>query len=1619
MTDTKSLKIGLTAFFQHSFFSSGLPSVILTLAEVLKRRGHTVILFNTGPKHDWYEDCKELSTQYERVNLDEWKDRPSLDLLIDIDGFLNPSERRRVANKVVVFIRKAPFLHEQESAVYPIQQPIKNIRDCDAVWTWDHFGDQDAHLLELLSQKPVVQLPYCWSPTAVVTHTKEYPPWMAQASAAPSDAPWVCHISETNMSMSANCTLSIVGLAYTKTHHPSVPLRDYFVHNGQTLEQQQFFKENILAHCRRDGLEPHFVGRQRIGDWRLQPKSFLLSHVRFLKRKTYLLDALWNGIPVVHNSPYLCGLGFGLDRLYYADNSVVGIGKAIEQMNADFLARTGFFAPGCVETIRERLQKEFTTAADSKAWSTAVFDSESKVVEQKKELKKQTEPVTKQVLRIGFSDMWQDANCEYNFWILLLREACRHIHPDLTVEGVKITDANITTPIDLLIFAPFGDTWTRVPASVPKIHTTGENSRSKDGPGVVMNFGFDQTDSSKKSYRLPLWVQYIDWFGADQERLINPRTLPIDSLATPSVKVSDRSKFCAFVVSNPTNPVRNQAFQALSSYKQVDSGGRLFNNIGDELFVSNAGGGGGELKKHRFLQKYKFCFAYENSRQEGYVTEKLLAAKAAGCVPLYWGDPTVARDFPGGYLDCNSFSSPDQLIEAVRSLDTDDTAWERLANTAAIHVDRERARLSTVARLILQHLVTPEELSKVPNRLGGSTTTEAVELGRLHGDMQTGAADKVAKPIPQSLIVPPLPDHGPKRATPLKEISWNGKTLLVTCATQRFLASLMKWLQTTQPRLSETVQGRVYLGEDVSDITTNMLRADFSDFTFLRLPTKSVTAPMFPDLWEPQHFAWKLWIYQQLVQEEALSNTLIWYMDAASVIVRWPDAWFEEVKRSGLCMLEDAEQQNNQWCHDMFCRRLMVTKEELDSQQIVGGIMAFLGGARLPWKLFVEAWILGQQADIIRGPKWAGVRPDGKPYGHRHDQSILSILRLRHKVPVQPLSTIYNHESLRRTFKSGACLYIHRGDYKETVDFAPRIGEAHLINLARRKDRVDQFKANHESWTKTVCLRPAFDGRRLNLTPALAALFRPNDFLWKKAIAGCALSHLSLWLELAQEDSCCENYLILEDDVKFRKGWMDLWKEAAKEIPDDYDVLYLGGVLPPNRGVFQNVLEQISPYWSRVKPNQVFGQQEPTRYFHFCNYAYILSRKGALKILEEIGRRGGYYTSADHMVCNRIEDMKHYVLTPLVAGCYQDDDPKYQQSVFNNFNRVDQFDSDLWNNDDRFSEIEIQEQLSKLQQGSPIALLDALRDALPTTLPEGLVAQSQAQPTKALDTSIRFATVGSHTLNPSALLEWSWLTTLLGEGLSSVQTLSLDHEPLSTEPIFIIMKPHLEEYYQTFQRYEAASRSFHVVHLSDEHGTDPISYLSLSTCKTVVRMYPRKDIAQNPKVVQIPLGPWRRTTETRDLKERQFVWNFVGTKWMGREGLLEPWKQINPHKAIFYESWMDKAQLSADEYSALCLSTMFMPCPRGQNVETFRFYEALEHGAIPIYIREPGDDDYYTLISSKLPLIPFVNWQQPLGFLHNLFQNQPMFEKYHIELMKAWATWKEALISEVRARLSL
>ena len=254
------------------------------------------------------------------------------------------------------------------------------------------------------------------------------------------------------------------------------------------------------------------------------------------------------------------------------------------------------------------------------------------------------------------------------------------------------------------------------------------------------------------------------------------------------------------------------------------------------------------------------------------------------------------------------------------------------------------------------------------------------------------------------------------------------KILFVTGSTQRFIKSLRVWIEHVTMAKNTgicDVEAHIWLADDVDETTEEFIK-DSWIFTH-RFPTMAISG--FTDIWDPQHFAWKLYILHEVNQMRYDGSThLVIYMDTGVAFTQWlPETALQLTLRQGVCIFNDDEQFNRQWCHDVFCRSLTVTEKEKDEHQIWAGAVTFLQGHPRAAALFKEAWALAQKRDIIVGEKWSGLDSSGKHYGHRHDQSILSLLSSRAKLERYPLRKVYSDGPSNANIDT-VCFFVHRGN---------------------------------------------------------------------------------------------------------------------------------------------------------------------------------------------------------------------------------------------------------------------------------------------------------------------------------------------------------------------------------------------------------------------------------------------------------------------------------------------------------------------------------------------------------------------------------------------------------------
>jgi alpha(1,3/1,4) fucosyltransferase len=164
----------------------------------------------------------------------------------------------------------------------------------------------------------------------------------------------------------------------------------------------------------------------------------------------------------------------------------------------------------------------------------------------------------------------------------------------------------------------------------------------------------DFYENNPRHKRWPIWALW------HPEQLTQPKETGV---------LKGKNKFCCMVVSNGKAKERIEFYNRLSNYKTVDSGGRFMNNIGAPVD-----------DKMKFISDYKFVISFENSSSPGYTTEKLIEPMLVNSIPIYWGNPTVGKDFnTASFINIPDTNSFDNAIERIIELDSDDNKYMEIA----------------------------------------------------------------------------------------------------------------------------------------------------------------------------------------------------------------------------------------------------------------------------------------------------------------------------------------------------------------------------------------------------------------------------------------------------------------------------------------------------------------------------------------------------------------------------------------------------------------------------------------------------------------------------------------------------------------------------------------------------------------------------------------------------------------------------------------------------------------------------------------------------------------------------------------------------------------------------
>jgi hypothetical protein len=155
---------------------------------------------------------------------------------------------------------------------------------------------------------------------------------------------------------------------------------------------------------------------------------------------------------------------------------------------------------------------------------------------------------------------------------------------------------------------------------------------------------------NKANYNCVLWGE------RNHKNVVNmPLFIPylytnnfVNCLLDKNKRTTVPEKDVCVIISNPGGGTRNKFLQnldRLSKYLTVDYAGRYKNNIGGSIKYDY-----NTPEFLDFVSQYKFIISMENSREDTYITEKLMHGLITNIIPVYWGSLNV-----GDYINKHRF----------------------------------------------------------------------------------------------------------------------------------------------------------------------------------------------------------------------------------------------------------------------------------------------------------------------------------------------------------------------------------------------------------------------------------------------------------------------------------------------------------------------------------------------------------------------------------------------------------------------------------------------------------------------------------------------------------------------------------------------------------------------------------------------------------------------------------------------------------------------------------------------------------------------------------------------------------------------------------------------------
>ena len=192
-------------------------------------------------------------------------------------------------------------------------------------------------------------------------------------------------------------------------------------------------------------------------------------------------------------------------------------------------------------------------------------------------------------------------------------------------------------------------------------------------------------------------------------------------------------------------------------------------------------------------------------------------------------------------------------------------------------------------------------------------------------------------------------------------------------------------------------------------------------------------------------------------------------------------------------------------------------------------------------------------------------------------------------------------------------------EVKDPFDFADlQVTLRYVVNMEGQDDRLNSAMLE--------ILRSGI--KNVRIFDAIVPETLEGCNLKTKGQLGCYLSNLEIIKEAYTKQ--VENFLILEDDVEFVHGFQVLFEDCYRDVPKDWDILFVGGY-EKNKGPYENI------------KNKIYKTGD-----HWGTHCYLLSKTGIEKLYKYLTTNPIEW-EIDMLMIHHMPDLIKYSIHPTLA----------------------------------------------------------------------------------------------------------------------------------------------------------------------------------------------------------------------------------------------------------------------------------------------------------------------------------------------------------------------------------